>query len=417
MCNFAVIIKINHKTAIMKKSLISLTMLVMTVCTAKAQSLVTYKSYGKNWGQENVSMVNKPNGIIYRLRWEKQCTDLPVVPEAQGLELFISEPTDMGWLALYRKPMGASDYNFVVVLYDHSKQPTATINLCNITNNRYCEVQDVRWDADTHHLLFNMACPSYASEINGKGSKLYCYDVAQRRMVWETGYLVSNDIFILDHDFVYCAYGFTNEKDYLYMLDKRTGKQYSKVPMPSKVHYLEKQVKNGKDILYVVDYNDNLSTFTINGKPAQPQPEVFTVVYATSDDGFLNVRSQPSTSGAILGQLWTLSHGLGHGVLREKGERWSKVSVGDVTGWVYNGYLGTQSWYDGSGRTKLVAKREQTPIFGEDYVGDGDYPLFTTVKKGTLIADQYDEYEGYYVLKTAHDYLFIRKNDVEVIAQ
>lgn len=62
MCNFAVIIKINHKTAIMKKSLISLTMLVMTVCTAKAQSLVTYKSYGKNWGQENVSMVNKPNG-------------------------------------------------------------------------------------------------------------------------------------------------------------------------------------------------------------------------------------------------------------------------------------------------------------------------------------------------------------------
>lgn len=417
MCNFAVIIKINHKTAIMKKSLISLTMLVMTVCTAKAQSLVTYKSYGKNWGQENVSMVNKPNGIIYRLRWEKQCTDLPVVPEAQGLELFISEPTDMGWLALYRKPMGASDYNFVVVLYDHSKQPTATINLCNITNNRYCEVQDVRWDADTHHLLFNMACPSYASVINGKGSKLYCYDVAQRRMVWETDYLVSNDIFILDHDFVYCAYGFTNEKDYLYMLDKRTGKQYSKVPMPSKVHYLEKQVKNGKDILYVVDYNDNLSTFTINGKPAQPQPEVFTVVYATSDDGFLNVRSQPSTSGAILGQLWTLSHGLGHGVLREKGERWSKVSVGDVTGWVYNGYLGTQSWYDGSGRTKLVAKREQTPIFGEDYVGDGDYPLFTTVKKGTLIADQYDEYEGYYVLKTAHDYLFIRKNDVEVIAQ
>ncbi len=417
MCNFAVIIKINHKTAIMKKSLISLTMLVMTVCTAKAQSLVTYKSYGKNWGQENVSMVNKPNGIIYRLRWEKQCTDLPVVPEAQGLELFISEPTDMGWLALYRKPMGASDYNFVVVLYDHNKKPTATINLCNITNNRYCEVQDVRWDADTHHLLFNMACPSYASEINGKGSKLYCYDVAQRRMVWETDYLVSNDIFILDHDFVYCAYGFTNEKDYLYMLDKRTGKQYSKVPMPSKVHYLEKQVKNGKDILYVVDYNDNLSTFTINGKPAQPQPEVFTVVYATSDDGFLNVRSQPSTSGAILGQLWTLSHGLGHGVLREKGERWSKVSVGDVTGWVYNGYLGTQSWYDGSGRTKLVAKREQTPIFGEDYVGDGDYPLFTTVKKGTLIADQYDEYEGYYVLKTAHDYLFIRKNDVEVVAQ
>ena len=388
--------------------------LLTVVCAVSAQNLVLFKNYGKNWGNENVSMVNKPNGIIYRLRIDKQCTDLPVVNEARGLELFISEPTDMGWLALYRKPMGASSYNFVVVLYNHSKQPVSIVNLCDITNNRYCEVQDVRWDADTHHLLFNMACPSYASEINGKGSKLYCYDVEQRRMVWETAYLVSNDIFILDKDFVYCAYGFTSEKDFLYMLDKRTGKQYSKLPMGSKVHYLEKQVKNGKDMLYVVDYNDNLYTYTIQGKP---MPDVFTVVYATSDDGFLNVRAQPSTSGAILGKLWAQMHGLGSGVLRETGERWSKVSVGDVTGWVYNSYLGTQTWYDGTGRTKLVAKHEQTPIFGENYADEGDYPLFTTVKKGTLLADQYDEIEGYYVLKTGHDYLFIRKGDVEVVAQ
>ena len=391
--------------------------LLTVVCTVSAQSLVLFKSYGKNWGQETVSMANKPNGIIYRLRIENQNEKLPKVAEAKALDLFIAEPIDQGWLALFRKPMGAPDYDFVVVLYDHEKKPTATVNLCDITNNRYCEVQDVRWDTDTHHLLFNMACPSYASEINGKGSKLYCYDVQQRRMVWETGYLVSNDIFILDRDFVYCSYGFTSEKKFLYMLDKRTGKQYSKIPMTYKIQYMEKQVKGGKELLYVVDYNDNLFAYSIQGKTAQPLPDVFTVVYAISDDGFLNVRSQPSTNGAILGQLWTQSHGLGHGVLRERGERWSKVSVGDITGWVYNGYLGTQSWYDGSGRTRLIAKREQTPIFGEDYVGDGDYPIFTTVKKGTLIADQYDEYEDYYILKTGHDYLFIRKGDVEVVAQ
>ena len=158
-------------------------------------------------------------------------------------------------------------------------------------------------------------------------------------MVWETGYLVSNDIFILDRDFVYCAYGFTNEKDYLYMLDKRTGKQYSKLPMASKVHYMEKQVKNGRELLYVVDYNDNLYAYAIQGASAQPLPDVFTVVFATSEDGFLNIRTQPSTSGDILGRLWMQSHGLGCGVLREKGQRWSKVSVGDVTGWVYNNYM------------------------------------------------------------------------------
>ena len=145
---------------------------VLAVVTASAQRLVPMKGYGKNWGSEQVSTVNKPNGIIYRLRVDKQCTDLPRVAETEGLELFISEPIDIGWLALYRLPMSADDYDFVVVLYDHNKNPLNTFNLCNITKNRYCEVQDVRWDADTHHLLFNMACPSYASMINGKGSKL-----------------------------------------------------------------------------------------------------------------------------------------------------------------------------------------------------------------------------------------------------
>ena len=233
----------------MKKLILCLTTFIMVLSTASAQRLVLSKNYGKQWGNEQVSTVNKPNGVIYRLRVDKQCDDLPKVPEARGLELFIAEPTDMGWLALYRKPMAAATYDFVVVLYNHQKQPTATVNLCDITANRYCEVQDVRWDADTHHLLFNMACPSYARDINGKGSKLYCYDVAQRRMVWETPYLVSNDIFILDRDFVYCGYGFTSEKDYVYMLDKHTGKQYSKLPIASKMHYMEKQVKNGKDLL------------------------------------------------------------------------------------------------------------------------------------------------------------------------
>ena len=144
-------------------------------------------------------------------------------------------------------------------------------------------------------------------------------------------------------------------------------------------------------------------------------PEVFTVAYAISDDGFLNVRSQPSAKGTVLGKLWMMFHGLGSGVLREKGKQWSKVSVGEITGWVYNKYLGTQTWYDGTGQKVLVANCEEMPIYGEDYSDYGEgYPLFTTVRKGTVIADHFDEIEGYYVLTTGHDYLFIKKSDVEV---
>ena len=389
---------------------------VLSLSTAQAQRLVAYNRYGTNWASTDVSTKNKPNGYIYRLRVDKQCDDLPQVPETQGLELFIAEPIDIGWLGFYRLPTGADDYNFVVVLYNHDKQPTATINLCDVTNNRYCEVQDVRWDADNHNLLFNMACPSYADMINGKGSKLYSYNVENRRIVWETDYLVSNDIFILDRNFVFCSYGFTSEKKFLFMLDKQTGKMYSKIPMVYKVEYLELQEMNGREYLYVVDYNNNLYVYTVVGSQKSgarsQEAEVLTVVYATSDDGYLNVRSQPSTKGNILTKLWMQSHGMGSGVLREKGEKWSKVSMGDVTGWVYTKYMGSQTWYDGKGAQKLIAARDNTPVYGENYADADDYPLFTTVKKGTILGDHFEEYKGYYLLKTAHDNLYIKKEDV-----
>lgn len=303
----------------MKKRILCLTAFLMVLCTAYSQRLVPMNRFGANWGTEKVSTKNKPNGYIYRLREEKQCADLPQVDETKGLELFISEKIDIGWLGFYRLPMGDNNYDFVVVLYDHDKQPQTMVNLCDVTNNRYCEVQDVRWDADNHYLLFNMACPSYASEIGGKGSKLYCYDIDKHRIVWETDYLVSNDIFILDHNYVFCSYGFTSEKKFLFMLDKLTGKVYSKLPMVYSVQYMELQEKNGKELLYVVDYNNHLYTFAVSNsqakKPANSTaakkgggdskvPEVFTVVYATSEDGFMNVRSQPSNSGKILGKLY-----------------------------------------------------------------------------------------------------------------
>ena len=390
---------------------------VLSFGTAQAQRLVAYNHFPEgHWSTLDVSNKNKPNGYIYRMRIEKQCDDLPRVPETEGLELYISESIDIGWLAFYRLPTSADDYNFVVVLYDQNKQPTATINLCDITNNRYCEVQDVRWDADNHNLLFNMACPSYADMINGKGSKLYSYNVESRRIAWETDYLVSNDVFTLDHDFVFCSYGFTSEKKFLYMLDKQTGKVYSKLPLVYKAEYMELQERNGREYLYVVDYNEQLLIYTVvkgsKAKAAPKAPEVLTVVYATSDDGYLNVRSQPSTKGDILTKLWMQSHGMGNGVLREKGEKWSKVSVGDVIGWVFTKYMGSQTWYDGKGATKLIAARDNTPVYGENYADADEYPLFTTVKKGTILGDHYEEYQGYYLLKTAHDNLYIKKEDV-----
>ena len=143
-----------------------------------------------------------------------------------------------------------------------------TVNLGYVTDNHYCEVQDVRWDSDNQCILFNMACPSYAEQIDGKGSKLYSYSIKDKRIVWETDYLVSNDIFILDDKYVFCSYGFTSEKKFLFMLDKKTGKQYSKIPMVYKVEYMELQKKGNVEKLFVVDYNDSLYEYNVVNTPA-----------------------------------------------------------------------------------------------------------------------------------------------------
>ena len=343
---------------------------------------------------------------------------MPRGEEAKDLEQYISERIDIGWLALYRRSAGDQNYKFIVKIYNKDEKPLYTIDLGQVSGNNYCEVQDVRWDNDTHNLLFNMACPSYSSQINGKGSKLHCYNPECHEMVWSTDWLTSNDIFILDSRFVFCSYGFTSEKKFLYMLDKFTGKVYSKLPFTYAIQYLELQTEqNGREYLYVTDYNDHLYKFYVEGvHSVADNGKVFTVVYAVSDDGYLNVRSQPSMSGKVLTKLWIQDHGLGRGILIEKGKQWSKVSVDGIVGWVYTKYLGQMTWMLGSG-PKIVAKQNATPIYCENNA-DGGLDVFTTVDKGTIIADTYFEHSfngvDYYELRTGHDYLFIKKTDVIV---
>ena len=89
----------------MKRMILSLVALVMMHGIASAQRLVSVKNYGTNWQKTMISLKNKPNGTIYRLRKENQNEYLPRVPEAIGLEQFISERIDIGWLAMYRLPI------------------------------------------------------------------------------------------------------------------------------------------------------------------------------------------------------------------------------------------------------------------------------------------------------------------------
>lgn len=152
------------------------------------------------------------------------------------------------------------------------------------------------------------------------------------------------------------------------------------------------------------------------GAPDMGKGEIFTLVYAVSDDGLVNVRQSPSSKGAIVDTLWMMFHGLGNGVLLEEQDGWSKVRVRNHEGWVNNSYIGRQQWYDGTGDTILVAAKDSTPIYVESAEDGSKHNLYATVKKGTVLADR-DFYvtKEHYVLTSGHDYLFIKLSDVSVV--
>ncbi len=143
--------------------------------------------------------------------------------------------------------------------------------------------------------------------------------------------------------------------------------------------------------------------------------DVFTVVFATSDDGFVNVRQKPSMKAPVLTKLYGPFHGLGQGVLRGNSGNWCQGSVGKITGWAYRKYVGELQWYEGNGQPRLVATKESTPIYTDNYKDGGTDVLYTTVRKGTILADQFTEEGIYYKLNTAHDCLYIKKTDAKVV--
>lgn len=259
----------------MKRVLASAVFALMMGTTCQAQGLTLVKKHtGVN--KPEVSWKNKPNGTWSRLREEIQCDDLPKVSGTEDLETIIAEKTADGWLALYRTELVSLDFSFVAVLYNNDKKPVKVYDLCKLSDTYNCEVQDIRWDANEHLLMFNMACPSYSAEIGGKGSKLFCYDVKNEQMKWSTPYLTSNDIFCFNHKYVFCSYGFTNEKKFVFMLDKHTGKMYSKIPAVKDIEMMELQERNGEEHLMCIDYNEHVLDFKVSDTTPAAKPATST---------------------------------------------------------------------------------------------------------------------------------------------
>lgn len=159
------------------------------------------------------------------------------------------------------------------------------------------------------------------------------------------------------------------------------------------------------------------SAQTVAKNSAGKAVKVFTMLYAESDDGFVNVRSVPN--GKVIAQINSVMYGLGDAMLLENGN-WCKVkTTNGKIGYANSRFLGSMTWYKGNGKRVLVAKAN-CPLYREDFGKEPagarrGKPMFR-LTEGTIIADEYeyDKRSDCYVLVSAHDGIFIpRKYCVE----
>jgi hypothetical protein len=137
---------------------------------------------------------------------------------------------------------------------------------------------------------------------------------------------------------------------------------------------------------------------------------------AAGSHGFVYVREVPVPKTKAVGKLYTCLHGYCEGVLIEQQGPWCKIALGRYVGYVETDKVEFQSWYDGTGEQVIVAALPFTPIYGESY--DGEDVIDDYIGKGTVIADCFEDIGGdYFMLITAHDYLYVRKSDVMLVAK
>lgn len=203
---------------------------------------------------------NKPNGIIYRFRTHRQPGGHwigPEIPEGiaettgESMRLNILDRTETGWLAYYRSGVGTGSRDrYLARHYGERFRTQWEVHLDRfLPSDQDREIQDIRLASE--RLIFNAACASYSEEVDDRCSALIAVDPVTSKELWRTPDLVSNDIFIVEGDWIVCGYGFTSEPDFLYIVDARTGQIAWTAKLDAAHDYLE---FNG-DRLTVVTYN------------------------------------------------------------------------------------------------------------------------------------------------------------------
>jgi hypothetical protein len=161
------------------------------------------------------------------------------VPLTDGTaELFLLDRVGDEFLAFYRDPYdagsctlaGDENCRYLARLYDLRGEVLWSLELGPLLSRKDdLEIQDIRYDDGV--LFFNEACQSYSREAGGRCSALVAVDPRAAKVLWRSAPLTSNNTFALVGAWIVCGYGFTAERDFLYVVRRSDGKRVAKAPL------------------------------------------------------------------------------------------------------------------------------------------------------------------------------------------
>ena len=136
------------------------------------------------------------------------------------------------------KPFGVSP-TLILITSPSMDEVISAIDFSKFSVDAFSKPEDAKytdisvWEVQIENDIL-YACVShstYSESSSGYNAYLVAVDLRSQTLKWVTKPLTCNSSFVIYNDVIFTGYGFTKEKDYIYILDKETGDRISHVPL------------------------------------------------------------------------------------------------------------------------------------------------------------------------------------------